>query len=239
MIPQTIRRIDGHRPAPAVNREEWLTNVAVLLRPWFEHRGYEIPEKVRIGVGSMTKVKRTLGVCWNRKDPQGFKQIVITPFLDDPVEVAATLVHELIHALLPETEGHGKAFRAAATALGLEGRMTATVAGDALRTQLQHIVKRVGPYPHAAISLSEGPSLPGNPKPPIDGGDDEPDGPISEPGPMARDSWKFFCPGCKSIISFSAKPKTIARQPDLLTLSVPCSNDECDHLGVAMEVQAA
>lgn len=152
MIPQSVVLIDGVHIARTPYREQWLTHVAVLLRAWFSARGYEIPLRVRLGVGALTGGRRTLGVCHTDPDRDGFRHITISPFIDDPVLVAATLVHELIHALLPADEVHGPRFAAAARALGLEAPWTGVTPGAALAAELRVIVRRVGPYPHRALA---------------------------------------------------------------------------------------
>ena len=54
--------------------------------------------------------------------------------LKDPLEVAATLVHELVHILaVGVEEGHRGKFTKLAKAIGLEGKMTATHAGETLK----------------------------------------------------------------------------------------------------------
>ncbi len=150
MIPQSFAMAEGVT-APVKNREQWLTEVAVALRPWFSARGYEIPVRVRLGVGTLGTSRQTLGICHCGGDRDGFKHITISPFIDDPVLVAAVLTHELIHAILPPTEGHGQRFVAAARALGLEGRLTQVTPGAALTAHLQGLVQAVGPYPHKAL----------------------------------------------------------------------------------------
>lgn len=150
MIPQSFAQSDGVL-APSKNREQWLTEVAVALRPWFAARGYDIPLRVRLGVGALAATHRTLGICHCGGDRDGFKHITISPFIDDPLLVAAVLTHELIHATLPPAEGHGQAFAKAARALGFEGRLTQVSPGRALQQALADIVKQVGPYPHKAL----------------------------------------------------------------------------------------
>lgn len=150
MIPQSFALAEGVS-APTKNREQWLTDVAVALRPWFSARGYEIPVRVRLGVGSLGTSRSTLGICHCGGDRDGFKHITISPYIDDPALVAAVLAHELIHAILPPTEGHGKRFTAAARALGLEGRLTQVTPGVALSAHLREVVQGVGPYPHRAL----------------------------------------------------------------------------------------
>ena len=39
-----------------------------------------------------------------------------------------------------------------ATSLGLEGKMTATVAGADLKVKLDALAAKLGPYPHAALT---------------------------------------------------------------------------------------
>lgn len=149
MIPQTAPA--SLEALNTTNREQWLINVAVLMRPWFRARGYEIPLRVRLGGGALSANQSTLGVCYPYTDRDGFRHITISPFIDEPVLVAAVVVHELIHAILPPEELHGTRFREAARALGFEGRLTQVVPGSGLAAQLQAIVRRVGPYPHRAI----------------------------------------------------------------------------------------
>ncbi len=73
----------------------------------------------------------------------------------DPVEVLGVLAHELVHEL--EGVAVGGDFRKLAVAIGLEGKMTATVAGPKLRETLEGISGSLGAYPHCALSpgLSE------------------------------------------------------------------------------------
>ena len=151
MIPQSLMLADG-RPAIGKTREQWLTEVAVLLRPWFSSRGYEIPLRVRLGVGALATSHRTLGVCHCPCDRDGFQHITISPFIDDRVLVATVLVHELIHATLPPSEGHGRRFAAAARRLGLVGKPTVAEAGEDLLAHLRELVRQVGPYPHRALT---------------------------------------------------------------------------------------
>ncbi len=149
MIPQTAPA--GHEAVNTPNREQWLINVAVLMRPWFRSRGYEIPLRVRLGVGALSANQSTLRVCYPYTDRDGFRHITISPFIDEPALVAAVVVHELIHAILPPEELHGPRFGEAARALGFEGRLTEVAPGPELAAQLQAIVRQVGPYPHRAI----------------------------------------------------------------------------------------
>lgn len=151
MIPQSVKADRRAEALQTLNREQWLIEVAVLLRPWFRARGYEIPLRVRLGVGALSASRTTLGVCYPLTDRDGFRHITISPFIDDPVLVAAVVVHELIHAIFPPDELHGPRFRQAARALGFEGRLTQVLPGADLARHLQTIVRQVGAYPHRAI----------------------------------------------------------------------------------------
>jgi hypothetical protein len=153
LIPHRLETVDGRTAARTCNREQWLTNVAVLLRPWFAARGYEIPLRVRLGVGALSPTRRVLGVCHSQMDRDGFRHITISPYFDDPVLVAAVLVHELIHALLPEEECHGRTFTHTAVELGLQRPITRVAPNAALEAYLREVVRRVGPYPHRALTL--------------------------------------------------------------------------------------
>ena len=59
------------------------------------------------------------------------------------------LLHELIHARLPDGAGHNKDFRTWMKKLGLKGKPTATIAekGSPLYDKLKEIVEKLGPLP--------------------------------------------------------------------------------------------
>jgi hypothetical protein len=149
VIPQTLRQAPDADERPW-SREAWLTSAAVLLRPWFSARGYEIPLRLRVGVGALGLSQRILGVLYPERDAEGFRHITISPFIDDPATVALVLVHELIHAVLPAEELHGPRFQAAALALGLRAPFTTICASDELRAHVEGLVRKLGRYPHRA-----------------------------------------------------------------------------------------
>jgi hypothetical protein len=64
------------------------------------------------------------------------------------------LAHEAIHAVDDCASGHGKAFKRVAVAIGLTGKMTATVAGPELLATLQQIADSLPPLTHGGIDLS-------------------------------------------------------------------------------------
>lgn len=135
-------------------REAWLNEVARLMEPKFKEVGSPIPGNVRVSVGFTSAGIRSMaiGECWDSgasKDKHF--EIFLRPNLDDVIQVTGTLCHELIHAAVGLKAKHGKAFKKVALALGLTGKMTATVPGDGFKQWVRPILEKVGPFPHAAL----------------------------------------------------------------------------------------
>jgi hypothetical protein len=142
-------------------REEWLLKATDELKPAFLETGAEIPEKVRVTCGwpshgGRATKKRVMGECWPpEKSRDGHWEIFISPVDANSIEVLGTLIHELTHAAVGLDKGHKAAFRAAATAIGLEGKMTATEVGKDLAERLHALAEEIGEYPHAALDPSQ------------------------------------------------------------------------------------
>jgi ribosomal protein L37E len=140
-----------------MTREEWLQKAISELKPLFHNAGKTLPD-VRVSCGfpsrrARASKNRRIGECWSAEaSGDGTPEIFISPLEDDPVEVLAILVHELIHGV--GIHGHGRDFRAVALLVGLEGRMTATRPSEALSERLRGIVAEIGPYPHAKLDAS-------------------------------------------------------------------------------------
>jgi len=138
-------------------REAWLNKAVELLRPHFLHYKLEIPEKVAVtcgwpSKGGLSTSTPRLGECWPASCTfDGINQIFITPTLKEHVRVLETLVHELVHACLPDDEKHGPRFKNAIKDIGLEGKVSATVAGADLVVRLEAIGAELGDYPNSAI----------------------------------------------------------------------------------------
>lgn len=145
------------------NRETWLRDAIVLMTPLFEGLDYEVPA-IRVACGwphrgGTAAQKRCIGECWpNEAASDGVSQIFISPYLSDVTEVLATLVHEVVHAVVGCAAKHGKVFRKAALAVGLEGKMTATHAGEELRAKISEWHTKLGPYSHATLDLTKSPT---------------------------------------------------------------------------------
>jgi hypothetical protein len=134
-------------------RETWLQEAVKHMSPWFDDiQAMKVPA-VRVSCGWTKRAARnSIGWCWHREtSADGTNEILISPELDDPVTVLHVLLHELIHASDNGESKHGGYFRATALALGLEGKMTATVPSYPLRVKLVLLSGTLGPYPHAAI----------------------------------------------------------------------------------------
>lgn len=150
-----------------MNREEWLTECIRQLRPDFDRLDCHLPEKIRASCSwpsksGLANKKRRIGEAWSAENSADQShEVFISPVLKDPIEVAATLVHELVHCGVGVSEGHKGRFPKVAKALGLEGRMTATTAGETLREHLREITDAIGPYPHAELTHSNAPKKQG------------------------------------------------------------------------------
>lgn len=153
-------------PAPQVNREEWLTRAVEMMKPLFKSKSYEVPP-VRVSCGwpsvkGLAAKSRRIGECWDKEAAKdGVNQIFISPFLDQATEDAtllATLVHEVVHAVVGLKAKHGKAFKKCATAVGLEGKMKATYAGEELKGIIKCWEVQLGKYPHAQLDALKRPT---------------------------------------------------------------------------------
>ena len=136
-------------------REHWLNASKDILLDMVltdEATDNAPPPPVRVSVAPMKS--KELGVCHNRaSSSDGHNEIFITAHIDDSVKILDVLTHELIHALDDCKSGHRNFFAKVARRAGLEGKLTATHAGADLTTILQHIVKILGPIPHAKLNL--------------------------------------------------------------------------------------
>lgn len=144
-----------------LTREQWLRGAVDLLNERvFKPAGYETPSDVKVscgwpsagGVGSR---QATIGQCFNRaSSSNGVNEIFISPRLSDPIKCLDVLAHELVHAIDDCKSGHKGEFRKMATAIGLEGKMTSTVAGEELAKRLNAISEFLGEYPHGELSAN-------------------------------------------------------------------------------------
>lgn len=139
-------------------REEWLVAAIKALAPLFAEKGHDLPVvRVSVGFAGGRGAARAIGQCWHpAAATDGVGQVFVSPTLVDAPRVLDVLVHELVHAINHRNgqNGHGKDFGAIARPLGLEGKLTATIAGDALKAKLTAIADTLGAYPHAALATA-------------------------------------------------------------------------------------
>lgn len=145
-----------------INREDWLARCTEKLQPVFKQAGYSIPDNVKYTCGfpsrsALSRKRRRIGECWDARASAGETfEIFISPVLSDPLEVAATLAHELVHATVGLQAKHGAAFGKCARGIGLEGKMTATTAGDVFKHWFASVAEDLGDYPHKELRASSG-----------------------------------------------------------------------------------
>jgi hypothetical protein len=188
-------------------REQWLVAAVDMLRPVFKARAkVTIPAKVRISCGfpqgTRGKGKNTaIGQCWSKvASKDGAIEMFISPTIADSARVLDITTHELVHAGVGIKEGHNKVFGAAARAMLLEGKLTATTGGDAFKKEIAApILKALGQYPHAAL---------------VPGGDS------TGPKKQGTRLLKCHCPECGYTARVTQKWLTVA--------ALTCPNEECD-----------
>jgi hypothetical protein len=154
MTPQIQKIAAGASP---LTREAWLELATVKLREGLFKRVGETVPVVRVSVGfpGGGSARKRIGEYWHaRATTDQVPQVFISPVLSDAVQVLDVLVHELVHAVTPG-DGHKAQFKRVALAVGLTGKMTATVAGPALKAELEAMLAEIGPYPHGAINLQD------------------------------------------------------------------------------------
>src|SRR5262249_3481660 len=122
-------------------REGWLNAATDIIRGHFKAAGYTVPKTVHVSCGwpssrGISSKSYAIGQCWpGEASEDGTCPIFISPRLKDPIDpcgVLSTHVHELVHATVGNKEKHNKVFKKCALAVGLEGKMTATHAGELL-----------------------------------------------------------------------------------------------------------
>lgn len=138
-----------------LTREEWLNAATRLLaEKYFTKPSQTLPAKLAVSCGIPAGSLRAIGQCW---DPQvssdGTTHIFICPSIDHPHMVLATLLHELVHAVIGVEEKHNKHFKRLARKVGLEGKLTATFVDPSSETgyYLKTISEQLGEYPHKAL----------------------------------------------------------------------------------------
>lgn len=136
-------------------REEYLNAFIDAARAKFESVAAPLPVNVRVAVGFTSKgFKGTaIGECWSDlASEDGHFEIFIKPTLEGEARICGVLTHELVHAAVGIEAKHGAAFKRVALALGLGGKMTATVETAEWYEWALPILSELGPMPYGAIN---------------------------------------------------------------------------------------
>lgn len=141
-----------------MNREEWLTTLAQQVEPWFREYtlgGYKLTCGWPSRFGTGRKLRR-VGECHSKVlSKSGVFEIFVSPVLDNPLEVAGTVCHELAHIAAGIEAGHGYGFQKVCKRLGLtKGKPTQVMPGAILNERLDKIIAQLGPYPHQALGIA-------------------------------------------------------------------------------------
>lgn len=143
-----------------MNREEWLTKISEKnILPLISIAGGKTDYKYRVSVGWPKGARgngaEAIAQCWAPQvSADKVHEIFISPTLSAQEAVEA-LIHEHVHASVGVKAKHKAAFRTLAVALGLTGKMTATVAGDELRAKIAAVIKSMPEYPHGVMSVAK------------------------------------------------------------------------------------
>lgn len=141
------------------------------------------------------KGNNAIGQCWHKKVANDkMPHVFVSPVLEDTQRVVGVLAHELVHAAIGTELGHGKEFERVALAIGLTGKMTATVETDQFKQWVSDkIIPSIGPYPHGALNIG----APGT-------ADDPKLGPTGAPKQTTR-LLKLECPSCGCVIRITKR----------------------------------
>jgi hypothetical protein len=139
-----------------MNREAWLTEMARQLETILFPKAKLEPYRITCGWpcrNAMGKRFRRVGECHGAKSSKdGHHEIFISPLLDDPLEVAGTVAHELVHVAVGLNAKHGRYFWEICCIAGLtKGPPTQAAPGPKLNERLGKIIAVQGAYPHQAI----------------------------------------------------------------------------------------
>tara|TARA_R110000823_G_scaffold307268_1_gene429868 strand:- start:43 stop:594 length:552 start_codon:yes stop_codon:yes gene_type:complete len=135
-----------------MTREQWLNTAAESLRGDFNAIGEDFgAPRISIGFTGSRSGLKALGAAWHKDvSTDNTCEIFIAPHVQTQEDILAVLVHELVHAC--GYMDHGKNFRRVAIGVGLTGKMTSTVATDALKERLNALILQIGQFPGAALN---------------------------------------------------------------------------------------
>ena len=152
-----------------MNRETYLNKVIDLSIPLFKQNNWNIESyrnQLKVSCGFPKGVRgsrnsKVIGVHYSTTvSAKGYHEMFITPEISDSSRVIDVLLHELCHAIQreefgPYVQAHGKEFGKIARSIGLEGKLTSTVAGSGLKYIISKWIEEIGEYPHAEMTLAD------------------------------------------------------------------------------------
>jgi hypothetical protein len=136
-------------------RHAWLESAATYCAALLANVDCVVPAKVRVSVGwpGNGAKSKAIGECWSPvASADQHAEIFISPRLSDSVGILGVVAHELIHAAVGHEAGHKAPFARPAKALGLVGKMTATVPGNELTALFKQWLEVNGDYPAGNLS---------------------------------------------------------------------------------------
>lgn len=151
--------------AASETREQWLNAAVAEFTGYIAESTGNATPRVRVGIGFPSSGMRgsTLAECWTpAASADGSHEIIIRidrmPSREQQQDILSTLLHEVCHAVAGIPAGHGPEFKKVAKAVGLVGKMTATMPSEELREALQDWVEfgSLGSYPMAAFRAPSG-----------------------------------------------------------------------------------
>lgn len=139
------------------SREQWLIDAKEELRKKYFTGKRAFSTNINVSIGIPTGSARAIGECWDRSLSKDGKttNIFICPTIESPILVLATLAHELVHAVVGNAAKHGPEFKRVAVAIGLTGKMTATVPSEGMIRELREINNHLGTYPHIPMTKTK------------------------------------------------------------------------------------
>jgi len=149
------------KATPSLARQQWLEKATLACRKLFTAKGYTVPANVRVSIGWPKGGRKRIGECWgDGSSSDKHHELFISPEITharNGARVLDVLAHELAHAVVGTREGHGKVFKRCALAIGLAGKMKATVAGPEFSAWASGVLKSIGPIPAGSLAQMERP----------------------------------------------------------------------------------
>lgn len=145
-------------------REQWLVAaIDLITKKIFKPNNFEVPA-VRVSVGwpgGRGKKAGVQGQCFaTGTTTDKTAQIFVSPAEASVPTVLAIVTHELVHAVDDCKSAHKSGFIKIAKEIGFLPKWTSSDnRSDALTEKLATIAEKLGPYPHAAIELTERPTV--------------------------------------------------------------------------------